>query len=96
MKIQHNPQIIQAMQVYKKNQPGAVKKTSETPSVQDKIELSDKARDFQTALRAYHKLPEVREDRVAEVKEKVAQGKLATPDEVAERMLMNLNRESKF
>ncbi|SMP52465.1 flagellar biosynthesis anti-sigma factor FlgM [Anoxynatronum buryatiense] len=96
MKIQHHPQIIQALQVYQKNRPGAVRQTGEASSVQDKIELSEKAKEFQTAMKAYQKLPEVREDRIAEVKTKMAQGQMATPEEVAAKMIQDSNRSSLF
>ena len=96
MKIQHNPHIIQALQDYHKNRPGAVRQTGEASSVQDKIELSEKAKEFQAAMKAYQKLPEVREDRIAQVKAKMAQGQMATPEEVAAKMIQDSNRSSLF
>lgn len=96
MKIQPNPNIIQAMQTYNKNRPGGVKKTGEVASPQDKIELSPKALEFQAAMKAYQQLPEVRQERVEEVKAKMAQGKMATSEEVAERMMAGINRKDRF
>jgi len=96
MKIQPNPNIIQAMQTYNKNRPGAVKKSGEVTSPQDKMELSPKALEFQAAMKAYQKLPEVRHERVEEVKTKMAEGKMATPEEVAEKMMAGINRKDRF
>ena len=96
MKIQNNPQIIQAMRTYQKNKAQSTEKTGNTASVKDKIELSEKAIDFQTALKAFQKLPEMRADRVQEVKEKMARGEEATVEEVADKMIADLNMRSKI
>lgn len=40
----------------------------------DKIEISDEAKDFQVAMKAFSELPEVREERVDELKKQVQSG----------------------
>ncbi|RQD72232.1 MAG: flagellar biosynthesis anti-sigma factor FlgM [Tindallia sp. MSAO_Bac2] len=96
MKIQNNPQIIQAMRTYQNNKTKPAEKNGNVSSVKDKIELSEKAIDFQTALKAYQQLPEIREERVQEVKEKMARGEGATPEEVVDKMLADLNLRSRL
>ncbi|SFH70054.1 anti-sigma-28 factor, FlgM family [Tindallia magadiensis] len=96
MKIQNHPQIIQAMRSYQNNKTKATETKQKTSMVQDKMDLSEKAIDFQTAVKAYQKLPEIREERVQEVKEKMARGEGATPEEVVEKMLADLNVRSKI
>ena len=96
MKIQNSSQVMQALRTYQKNKAEAPKKTGEAGAVRDKIELSQKAQEFQVALKAYQKLPEIREDRVEEVKAKMARNEGPTPEEVADRMIAGLNLKSKF
>lgn len=96
MKITPNPAVIQALQTYNKNRTTAAKKADTVVAAQDKIELSPKAMEFQTALKAIKALPEIRQHRVDEVKAKMEKGEMATPEQVAERMMSEINRNSKL
>lgn len=95
MKITPNPAVIQALQTYNKNRTTATKKT-EGVVAQDKMELSPKALEFQAALKAVKALPDIRQDRVDEVKGKMARGEMATPEQVAEKLMNDINIRSKF
>lgn len=95
MKITPNPAVIQALQTYNKNRTTAIKKT-EGVVAQDKMELSPKALEFQAALKALKDVPEIRQHRVDEVKAKMARGEGATPEQVAEKMMSEINRNSRI
>jgi negative regulator of flagellin synthesis FlgM len=73
MRITNNSNIQNLLGVYRKN-AGAVRGTSRINQEKDKIELSEKARDFQTALNAYKNLPEIRKDKVEEISKKLQSG----------------------
>lgn len=94
MKIQNHPQIIQAMRSYDKNKTQSSEKSGQAASAKDKIELSETAMDFQRALKAFRQLPEIRQDRVQAVKEKMAKGEEATAEEIADKMIADLNLRS--
>ncbi len=73
MKITNNPNIQKIMGVYKKNIEGS-QKTSKISQEKDKIEISNKAKDFQLALNAYKNLPEVRQNKVDELSKQIKSG----------------------
>ena len=73
MKISNNPNIQKLLGVYRKNTE-TVQKTSKISQEKDKVEISDKAKDFQLALNAYKNLPEVRNDKVDEISKKIQSG----------------------
>ena len=95
MKITPNPAVIQALQTYNKNRTTAAKKT-DAVAAQDKMELSPKALEFQAALKALKDVPEIRQQRVDEVKAKMAKGEMATPEQVAKRMMSEINVKSRL
>ncbi len=96
MKITPNPAMVQALQTYNKNRVTTTKKSEEVVGAKDKMELSAKAMDFQTAMKALKGVPDIRQERVDEVKAKMAQGNLATPREVAEKMMNDINMKSRL
>ncbi len=96
MKITPNPAVIQALQTYNKNRTTATKKTDNVIAAQDKMELSPKAMEFQAALRALRDVPDIRQQRVDEVKGKMDKGEMATPKQVAEKMMSGINRNSRM
>ena len=96
MKITPNPAVIQALQTYNKNRTTATKKADTVVAAQDKMELSPKAREFQAALKALKDVPDIRQHRVDEVKTKMARGEGATPDQVAEKMMSDMNIKSRI
>jgi len=73
MKITNNPNIQKILGVYRKNTE-AVQKTTKINQEKDKVEISDKAKDFQFALNAYKNLPEARKDKVEEINKKIQSG----------------------
>lgn len=73
MKIVGNTNVQGIMKAYGKN-VGNVKKTEGPKFESDKIEISQEAHDFQVAMKALKDLPEVREEKVAELKQQVSSG----------------------
>ncbi|SES84187.1 anti-sigma-28 factor, FlgM family [Natronincola peptidivorans] len=70
MKIFNNPNITQVMKLYNKTVK-PTEKTGEVATSQDKLEISQKAQEFQVALKAYKNLPEIRQEKVEILKEQV-------------------------
>ncbi len=72
--------------IYSRKPAVSRKKTSVSESY-DNFNVSDEARDFQTAFKAVSSLPEIREDKVNEIKEKMKNGTYnVTAEAVAEKM----------
>jgi len=73
MKINNLMQTNQILKTYQK----AVERTEKVEPAamaRDKIEISDEARDFQTAMKAFKELPDVRQDKIEELKSQVESG----------------------
>ncbi len=73
--------------VYK---PANAKKTDKAGEVQkkDAVEISQSAKDYQVAKKAVAEAADVREDKVAEIKEAVASGTYnVSSQEIAEKMV---------
>jgi negative regulator of flagellin synthesis FlgM len=91
MKIYNNPNVNKVMRKYQKN----VEKTNKTNKAnfkEDKLEISSSAREFQLAMSAAKKLPEVRQEKIDAVKKEMANGKYnPTANEIAKKMLNNSN-----
>lgn len=75
MKISNNSNINKAMQIYKQNKTEPVKDTKKIEKPKDQLQLSTKAKEYQIAMNAFKKLPEVREDLVNKLKDEINQGK---------------------
>lgn len=91
MKIFNNPNIQKVMKSYGKN-VNKVKKSEGIKFSKDKIEISDEAREFQIAKSAFDKLPEIREDKVSEIKDEISKGNYKPSSrEVAEKILSSLS-----
>ena len=60
----------QIMQTYRPAQPVKTKQTDWTSTLRDQVEISPKGKDFQIAKRAVAEASDIREDKVAEMKEK--------------------------
>ncbi len=70
MKIFNNSNITQIMKLYNKS----IKPTEKTEGLnpaEDKLDLSQKGKEFQIALKAYKELPDIRQDKVEALKEKI-------------------------
>lgn len=84
-------QIQQAMQVYGKHNnkadKGKIAKTEKSSKL-DELNLSTQGQDVQTAKKAISQLPEVRGEKVAQIKQAVKCGTYdVSGDEIAEKML---------
>lgn len=70
MKIQGNFNIQKIQKAYSKN-VSKTEKTGKTEMKRDKIEISQSSKEFQIAMDAFKKLPDVRQDKIDEVKESI-------------------------
>ncbi|SNS49278.1 anti-sigma-28 factor, FlgM family [Anaerovirgula multivorans] len=93
MKIFNNPNISQVMKLYNKSVK-STEKTGEVTSSGDQLDISGKAKEFQVAVKAFKNLPEVRKEKVEDLKEKIqtnsynVSGKEIT-DKLIESILMD-------
>lgn len=87
MKIFNNPQVNQILKTYQK-QVEKTEKTGPAAMMRDKIEISEEARDFQTAMKAFKELPEVRQSKIDELKSQIETNQYKPSAEaVAEKLL---------
>ena len=97
MKIINNPNIAKAMQVYNKLNNNSSEKVCGVELPKDQLELSTKAKEFQVALKAFKELPEVREAKVNEIKEKLQQGSYnVSGQEIAEKIFQSIMIDKKI
>lgn len=91
MKINNNPNIQKVMGAYK-TKMAKIDKTQKPIQGKDKIEISPQAREFQVAMQAYNKLPEVREAKINEIKKAIEKGTYKpSAEEVTEKILEKIN-----
>ena len=91
MKIYNNPNVNKVMRKYQKN-VDKTNKSNKANFKEDKLEISSGAREFQLAMSAAKKLPDVRQEKVDAVKREMAKGKYnPTANEIAKKMLNNSN-----
>jgi negative regulator of flagellin synthesis FlgM len=75
-------------QIYHSSTVSSVNKKREVASYSDKLEISQSAKDYQTAKEAVSAVSDVREDKVAYIKEQMASGKYSVSSEaVADKIL---------
>ena len=87
MRINNIQSIQGAMKAYKKNTE-KVESTEKTKFSEDKIEISESSKDFQVAMNALKKLPDIREDKVNELKEEISKGTYKpSPQDIAKKMM---------
>lgn len=90
MRINNSQNVQQILKAYNKN-VSKVKKTEETKFKSDKIEISESSKDFQVAMKALEDTPEIREDKVAELKKKIADGNYQpSAQDIAKKMLNDI------
>jgi negative regulator of flagellin synthesis FlgM len=91
MKIYNNINVNKVMKKYQNN----VNKADGAGKVEfkkDKLEISSGAKEFQIAMNAVKKLPDVRQDKVDEIKAKIEKGQYnPSAKNVAKKMLSNSN-----
>lgn len=78
MKINYTPQVMRAVKNYKK-QAGKTESARPKQMASDKLEISSSAKQFQVAFAAVKNMPELREARVSELKERVQNGTYHVP-----------------
>lgn len=77
----------QISQIYKPTSPKKIEKQGEVVK-KDAYEISQSARDYQIAKKAIAEAPDVREDKVSEMKEALASGTYnVSSQEIAEKMI---------
>lgn len=95
MKVFNSPQINQILKTYQK-QVNKAEKAEPAAMAKDKIEISEEARDFQVAMKAFKDLPEVRQAKIDEIREQIKSGKYKpSADAVAEKMIQQVKGEEK-
>ena len=88
MKISGNLNIHRILSTYQKYNKPSAESVQRAGHKKDKIEISEKARDFQVALNAYQNLPDIRESKVKELSKQIREGKYSpTAEQIAEKML---------
>ncbi len=93
MKIFNNPQVNQILKTYQK-QVERTEKAEPAAMTRDKIEISDEARDFQTAMKAFKELPEVRQSKIDELKSQIESNQYKPSAEaVADKILETIKRK---
>jgi len=93
MKIQSNPNIQKIMKAYGKTPPKA-KKAEGMKFEEDKIEISTQAKEIQVAMKALKDLPEVREDKVNEIRAQIKDGSYKpSSEDVAEKLLERIGKQ---
>ncbi len=89
MKVFNIPQVNQVLKTYQK-QVEKAEKTEAAAMVRDKIEISDEARDFQTAMKAFKELPDVRQDKIDALKGQVDSGQYKPSAEAVVDKIMEM------
>ncbi|MDR5659769.1 flagellar biosynthesis anti-sigma factor FlgM [Serpentinicella sp. ANB-PHB4] len=97
MKIFNNPQLSKVMNLYNKNKSAAVDKAEGVKSKKDQVEISDKAKEFQIAMKAFKALPDIRENKVNEIKQRIETGSYnVSGQEIAEKMVQSVQIDKKI
>lgn len=89
MKVNLTPQINQVMKTYQK-QIERTEKAGPAAMARDKIEISDQARDFQTAMKAFKELPDVRQGKVEELRSQMESGQYKPSSEAVADKIMEM------
>lgn len=90
MKIGNNISIQNVMKSYNQTVSNVKKKDSVNLSP-DKIEISDAAKEYQVAMQAFKQLPDVREDKVSEIKDQIKDGSYKpSSEDIAKKLLERL------
>lgn len=96
MKIGNNPNIQKVLGAYKSKMTN-VNKTEKTIQSKDKVEISQKAIDFQVAMKAFKELPDIRENKVNDVKQAIKSGTYnPSAKEVVDKMIDSFTMDKKI
>lgn len=97
MKIFNNPNVNKAMQIYNNKATEKVNNTKDVKAPKDELQLSNKAREYQIAMKAFKELPEVREDLVNDLKNQIKQGSYnVTGEEIADKIIESVLIDKKI
>lgn len=78
--------------MYQTNNVSGTKRIDGVTSLSDKLEFSQTAKSYQTAKAAVYDAPDVRQDKVAEIKARISAGNYNISSEaIADKILSNLN-----
>lgn len=78
--------------IYQTSQISKAKATAKTSAASDKFEISNTARTYQTARTAVSEASDVREDKIADIKARMAAGTYNISSEaVADKILNNIS-----
>lgn len=87
MRIHNNMNVSNVLKAYNKN-VSKIEKTSKATVQKDKIEISETAKDFNTAINAFKALPEVRQEKINELKAAIDSGSYnPSAEEVADKII---------
>lgn len=82
----------QIAQIYKTNKAGKVSSAAGTVSARDEVQISSFGRDFQIAKQAVQEAPDIRTDKVTDLKAKTDAGKYQVDNgEFAAKLLKKYN-----
>lgn len=82
----------QITQVYQANKPAKVSSANKASGARDEVQISSAGRDFQVAKKAVAEASDIREDKVAEMKAKIASGNYKVDSEAfADKLLEKFN-----
>ncbi|WP_129597496.1 flagellar biosynthesis anti-sigma factor FlgM [Anaerophilus nitritogenes] len=87
MKINNNHNIQKILNNYKKS-VNHVNKTEKVKLATDQMQISEGAREYQVALKAYREVADIRQSKVDNIKNQISSGKYnPSLEEVADRIL---------
>ncbi len=96
MKINNNPNVQNIIGAYKAK-ANKVEKTNKLNQANDKVEISDKAKDFQVAMQAFKKLPDIRQEKINEVAKAIKSGTYnPSAEEITDKILNQINFDTKI
>lgn len=95
MKIFNNPNIQKVVGAYKSKMT-KVEKSKKTSGAKDEIQISSKAKDFQVAMNAFKKLPDVRDEKIIEAKKAISSGNYnPAAEETVDKIFEGVNFDQK-
>ena len=97
MKIFNHSNVNKAMQIYNNKSTEKLKKSKEVEGPKDEIQLSDKAKEYQIAMRAFKNLPETRENLVNDLRNQISQGSYSVSgEEIADKIVASVLIDKKI
>lgn len=89
MKINTSISVQKVLSNYNKN-VGKVNKTGKTEMKRDQLDISQSSIDFQTAMDAFKKLPDVRQEKIDEVQSQIDKGEYKpSAEDIIKKMMSN-------